>query len=647
MSTRIGAWFKERWPVAAVMRWALKEEIPGGASWAYILGSSALFLFLVEVLTGVWQLLYYVATTDHAYNSVTFLRLHVSFGWLIHGLHYWGANAFVVVLALHVGRVFIWGAYKRPRELTWLTGALLFLTLLVLMFTGSLLPWDELGYWAAQVGTNMAGTVPWIGGFLEALSRGGDTMGQLTLSRFFTFHVAVLPAIMAFLIAVHLVAFRQFGSVGPWLAEKRAKAGEFWPDQVLKDAVAVSVLFVILVVLCAYWRAPIYGPADPLDNTYQPKPDWVFLFLYQALKAFPGPWEPVGTLAIPLVLIILVLLVPFVDRREERNPARRPVMMTAAFIFATAVIVLSIGGYLSRPEQVSAIQSAAAGKASVPAQPADRAGQPDTETTSQQKGAGQGKELFTTLGCLACHSVGGVGGTTGPNLSDEGDRNRSREWLLTQLEDPKAHNANSAMPPVTSQTKEHLDDLVDYLLGLKNPVAAATAAATAGQGAAAQAAKTTPGPAADMVGNVEIGTILFREYCQSCHGERGKDNVVNAGSDDGTVPALNPIDPALKSADARDFARKIDLVVQHGSTPAGPHPAIEMPAFGDSGALTQEQISAIEAYILKLNGVDRAQITDPGVEPRVFAWGTIGAFAVAWLVIFVLWLRVRRRSGSR
>jgi len=329
-------WICERWPIRETIQWGLDEEVVGGATFAYSFGSINLFLLAILVVTGVWQFFYYVPTTDHAYDSVMYLRLHVQLGWLVHGLHYWAAQAFVVFVALHMTRVFLWGAYKPPRQLTWLTGSILLSLVLAMVFTGALLAWDELGYWAAEVGTSIAGTVPLIGDFLRRVSRGGETMGQETLSRFFAAHVAILPALLAGVAAVHVAAFRQFGNVGPWDPERRRRTGRFWPDQILRDLLLASLVFVVLAGLCAYWRAPITGPADPNDTAITPKPDWPFLFLYQFLKMFNGPWEPVGTVVVPIVSFLIVFLLPFYDRREERNPMKRPYAMAGAAVFTVA-----------------------------------------------------------------------------------------------------------------------------------------------------------------------------------------------------------------------------------------------------------------------------------------------------------------------
>jgi ubiquinol-cytochrome c reductase cytochrome b subunit len=377
--SRLLQWVEKRWPLSPVIRWGSVEEIPGGTKFAYVLGSATLVLFVVLVMTGVWQLLYYVPTVDHAYDSVMFLRLQVPLGWLIHGLHYWAAQAFIVVMGLHMARVFIWAAYKKPRELTWVLGVVLLLLGAAFVFTGAILPWDTLGYWAGEVGTDMAGTFPLVGNFLKLLMRGGASMGQMTLSRAFAVHVAILPALTMFFIAAHLVAFRQFGSVGPWKPKKQEKTGSFWPDQTFKDLLVFGLILVVLVCLSAFVRAPITGPADPLDNSYSPKPEWNFLFLYEALKAFKGSWEWVGTVVIPALLVLLLFAVPFIDRNEKRNPFRRPIAMLGGFMFVTVILVLTFVGYYSNP--------GAGATASVAAAPAatNHVSTPEASSTSPEK----------------------------------------------------------------------------------------------------------------------------------------------------------------------------------------------------------------------------------------------------------------------
>jgi len=646
-------WLQERWPVKEVFRLAMEEDIPGGPRYSYSVGSSLLFIFGLQVVSGIWQLFYYVPTIDHAYNSVNYLRLEVPFGWLIHGIHYWGAQAMIILVALHMVRVFIWGAYKRPRELTWLMGVVLLLLTLGLSFTGALLPWDEKGYFAAEVGTSIAGTVPLVGNWIKGLLRGGASMDQLTLSRFFITHVAILPGLLMMFIGVHVIAFRKQGSVGPWKESKRQTSGPFWPDQVYKDMVVISVLFLILLGLIVFVRAPITGPADPIDTTYQPKPEWNFLFLYQALKAFKGAWEPVGTVGLPLLGILLLILVPFVDRKLRRNPAKRPVAMALLGVAAASIITLTITGYLSHPGQSAAGTSGSSGGSSQQAAPADTTHSVDPPGGQLSANAKQGKQLFNSLGCVGCHTVNGQGGKVGPNLSNEGNRGRSRSWLISQIQNPKVHDQSTVMPSFSGQTQQHVEDIVDYLLTLKSgPGASGGAGSAPVAGAAADTSalpksgerKGKPGPAAYMIGNPEHGKQIFTQQCESCHGLHGTDNVPNPGSADGKVPPLNPIDSTLYSRNAQTFVEHIDPIIQHGSMPAGPHPQLHMLPFGDSHSLTQEQIAEVEAYVLQLNGVDRAQITHPGIEPEHFFWGTLALFGLMGLVVAIGMIR---RSPTR
>jgi len=644
MVSRIRRWVDDRWPLSAVLRLGLEEDIPGGASIAYTLGSATLLVFTLQVVTGVWQLFYYVPTVDHAYDSLDYLRTGVPFGWLIHGLHYWGANAMVILAALHMARVFVWGAYKKPREVTWILGVFLLILTLGMSFTGAPLPWDERGYWAAEVGTSIAGTVPLVGNTVMEILRGGPSMGQLTLSRFFVLHVALIPGVISGLIILHLVAFRHFGTVGPWEGEKRARSGPFWPDQVVRDAAVGMVLFVALVTLVTFSPPPFAGPADPVDSSFTPKPEWNFLFLYEALKLFKGSLEPLGTLGIPTVGILVLLLIPFLDRREERNPVRRPAATMLGALGAGLVVLFTVFGYYSNP---GASRTAASS-----------AGPPAGSVSHLSASARQGQKLVHSLGCMGCHTVGESGGSVGPDLSNEARQNRSRAWLLQQLDDPTSHDSTSVMPSFASLSPTDHNALVDYLMSLgadASDVAGTpddTIAPAGGQasllpseGPAAPASGLgPPGPAASIIGNVKHGGEVFASDCQSCHGEEGRGGVPNPGSTDGTVPPLQPIDPALASLDPQVFADNIDRFIQHGSVPDGPDPTLHMQSFGDTHTLTQAEIANIEAYVLSLNGVDRSALQNPGMRPKRFLLLVVSIFGAMGAVMLGLWLAARGRG---
>jgi ubiquinol-cytochrome c reductase cytochrome b subunit len=628
MWRQIWHWLNERWPLSGVLRWGLEEEMVGGTSFAYIFGSAVFLTFVIQVVTGICQLFYFTPTTDHAYDSLSYLRLQVSFGWLIHNLHRYGADAMIILVGLHMSRVFFWGAYKHPRQLTWLIGVGLLLTILAMGFSGPVLPWDEKGYWEAEVGTSIAGTVPFIGSFIQGLLRGSEEMGQLTLTRFFTLHVAILPLILVALIALHLVAFRKFGISGPWDEAKRHRIGPFWPDQVLKDTVFFSLLFALFVGLSAFIPPSFAGPLDLLTASYVPKPEWYFLFLYQSLKAFHAKLEPLGTVGIPMFVTLLLLFLPFIDRSPERNPARRPAAMVSYSVFVIWLIAMTLMGYYSKPE--AAIPAATKTASTTTDPPA-----------SLSLGAQHGAQLFYSLGCIGCHRVHGQGGTIGPDLSSGVMRGKSRQWLIAQIRDPKEHDPNTIMPAFSSATDQQVNDVVDYLLTLElgkisGTPSPATVSTTPKAVAPGPPKKETigphgrPGEAAAVVGNGDLGVVTFKNICEACHGPEGKDKVPNPGSDDGTVPPLNPIDRHLFNENAQTFVDNIDRIIQHGSIPGGPNPALHMPPFGDDYTLTQAQIANVEAYVLKLNGVNRAQFVHPGISPRPFFWLVLAAFALAF-----------------
>lgn len=563
MFEKIRQWIEERWPLSSLIRLSLEEEIPGGARFAYTLGSAILIVFMLQAVTGIMQLFFYVPSTDHAYNSVSYLRTKVPFGWLIHGLHYWGAQVMVVLVLFHMTRVFIWGAYKKPRELTWLAGLALFLTAMGFSFTGGPLRWDQRGYWIGDVSTSIAGTVPILGDVMRNLLRGGEEMGQLALSRLFGVHVAVLPAGLLGLFGIHIIAMRRFGAVGPWKEEKRATKGSFWPDQVFKDAIVGTTVLFLLIALAVFLPPTYSGMADPLDISYIPKPEWNFLFLYESLKYFEGPLEPVGTVGVPTVLILILVLLPFVDRNPERDPLRRPIAMFGALLLAVVVIGMSIKGYMSPGF----------------AQP------PGVEKISAMK-----KDPLSETG-LSKGLLGGV--------------------------------SEAALPAPGAKA---------------SPVPAATPSGAVPE-------QVQPGRAAFIIGSPERGAELFKRSCSSCHGAEGASGVPNPGSAEGRVPNLKPIDRELYSENALVFAENIDRYIQHGSTPAGPGPAIRMPAFGDSNTLTQQEMANIEAYILFLNGVDRAQLVNPGIQPRHFFLLAMAAYGLTILILGGLWNKKSRSEG--
>jgi ubiquinol-cytochrome c reductase cytochrome b subunit len=638
-------WLNERLPLGGFINTMFDEKIHGGASFFYVLGSATLFVFVLQVLTGIWQLFYYVPTVDHAYASSSYLRVHVHYGWLIYGIHYWGANIMAVLVALHIIRVFIWGAYKKPRELTWLLGVLLLFLTAGLIFTGAALPWDETGYWASEVGTSIAGTIPVIGSYLEAFLRGGSSMGQLTLSRFFAFHTALIPALAFIIIVLHLIAFRKYGSVGPWKESKRKKTGDFWPDQVAIDLIVAGFIFVLLVWLSAFHPAPFTGPADPADAAFEPKPEWNFLFLYQLLKLFKGPYEVIGTIVIPLLIVLLFIITPFIDKKASHSPLKRMGMMTGGLVFVLFILIYTILGVKSNPAGNNINISVSSNTIK----------KPNSYTSSPT--AIKGDSIYHTYGCAACHTMSGSGGKIGPDLTNEYMRNRSIQWLSLQITDSKAHFPSSVMPDYSMLSKEQLGNLVEYLNsahpeGTKTPADSVTVnIAKTGITSDSLAAYTkmqmgklgAPGEAASIIGNVVVGRKLFVNNCASCHGVDGKGGDPNYGSEIGIIPALYPVNKALYSQNPKQFAENIDVFIQHGSVPVGAYPVQKMFDYGDSYSLTQPQIANIEAYILNLNHVNRAQIEAPK-SAKIFFYITAILYLTFMLWLIIYWPRTNKNQ---
>jgi ubiquinol-cytochrome c reductase cytochrome b subunit len=434
---RLLTWVSQRLNLPPVMHHLLDEPIPGGASWIYVFGSVTLFLFILQAVTGSLLALYYAPTPDHAYESVQYIQHEIPFGSFIRGLHHWGASAMVMMIGLHMLQVFLYGAYKAPRELMWIFGIFLLMVTLSFGFTGYLLPWDQKAYWATQVGINLVGTVPWIGSAAARILRGGADLGAMTLSRFFAVHTLYLPWLIVILIASHLFTLRRVGPAGPWDVEKGKKSSEpFYPRQVYMDAVAMGVLFVGLSMLAANFPAHLADRANPTDTTFRPLPEWYFLFYYQFLKYFEGTWEVVATFIIPIIFFGILFAVPFLGRHRERAPVRRPIAMGAGIlllIFIFSMIGLSVKETASLPVTDPAVV--------------------------------RGKGTFAKMACTGCHRIHGTGAQVGPDLSFEGDK-RDKEWLIAHFKDPQSRSPGSFMPAVRLGDAE-LGDLTVYMLSLK------------------------------------------------------------------------------------------------------------------------------------------------------------------------------------
>lgn len=434
---RFYRWFSERLNLQPILHHLLDEPIPGGASWIYIFGSMTLFFFILQMLTGTFLVLYYAPTPDHAYDSVHFIQEEVPFGIIVRGLHHWGASAMMIAIGLHILQVYLYGAYKLPREPMWLVGVFLLILTLVFGFTGYLLPWDQKAYWATQVGINLVSTAPWIGGALARVLRGGKELGALTLSRFFAIHTLFLPWLTMILISAHLFILRRVGAAGPWDIVRGGKISEpFYPRQLFMDVVAAGLAFAVLSILAVVSPAHLADRANPTDVTFQPVPEWYFLFYYQLLKYSKGPWEPLLTFGLPILFFGILFAIPFLGRKGERAPAGRPAAIWAGALFLAFVFTL-LGLALKETASIRLSDPAVA----------------------------RGKAIYAKLMCAGCHRIHGEGTQVGPDLSYVGDKH-DRSWLIAHFKDPQGLAPGSIMPAYSLSDPE-MEDLTGYMLSLK------------------------------------------------------------------------------------------------------------------------------------------------------------------------------------
>jgi len=311
-------WLDDRTGFKALMHEALYERVPGGARWRYVWGSTLVFTFSVQLVTGLFLWMSYSPSSQTAWESVYYLQHEMLFGWLLRGVHHFTAQAMIVLLVLHLWQVIIDGAYKAPREVNFWLGLILMQIVLGLSLTGYLLPWDQKGYWATKVATNIAGITPLVGEQVQALAVGGPNYGHYTLTRFFALHAGLLPALLVAFLALHIYVFRRHGITVPDPIHKPDTT--FWPDQVLKDAVACLAVLATVLTLCLLHGAGPHGgaelgaPADPTENYSAARPEWYFLFLFQFLKYFPGESEIIGAMVIPGAIMGVLALMPLIGR---------------------------------------------------------------------------------------------------------------------------------------------------------------------------------------------------------------------------------------------------------------------------------------------------------------------------------------------
>ncbi len=402
------------------------EPVPQRYAWLFTLGSTTLFAFCVQLATGALLAMYYAPTPDHAHASVSRIQSQVPAGDWIRGLHFWGASAMVVLVFLHLLRVFWMGAYKKPREMNWIVGVALLLLVLGFAFTGYLLPWDQKAYWATVVGTRIAASAPILGRFVGELLSGGKHVGAYTLSRFYALHVLWMPLLALAGIGVHLYLLRRHGHAGSE-TDTRPRV-PFFPEQMAKDALLSLLVFALLLLLARFAPPPLEKVADPTDASYVPRPDWYFLFLFELLKFFTGKWEPVGTIGLPTAGVLLLVLLPWLDRKPERRAKSRPLLLLSGTAVALVAVALTVKGIVEKPSNPTAFAS----DTSPPPPPSVLAGQ----------------LVYAGGACASCHGPDGTG------IGDQGflpvPSTKGPDWIKEHIGEKAPTLALEFVPKATT-----------------------------------------------------------------------------------------------------------------------------------------------------------------------------------------------------
>jgi ubiquinol-cytochrome c reductase cytochrome b subunit len=418
---RMARWIRQRLGLERIIDFAARHPIPpeqgGRKGWMYVFGVATLTAFLVQVVTGTALATKYIPSPAHAYQALRYITDEAWFGWLLRGMHYFGASVMVVLISVHMSRVFLTGSYKRPREFNWMTGVLLLGLTIAMALTGQLLRWDQDGIWTVSVAAHFVGRVPLIGAELAQFFIGGSSVGGATLSRIFVFHVMVMPALIFLTVGLHMYLVLHHGvSEPPRKGEKvtgseeeiaayhaRAEASGFryWPDAAWREAVAAGVVIVVIVGLALLYGPQGPGmPPDPTQVPADPRPDWYLRWYYALLWAKPRHLDTLVMVWAPLAAGAFLVLLPFLRGTGERHPLRRP---WSVAVFGFAVAFFSLLTYLG-------MQAPWAMDFDTPPIEARALGVTGAEGI-------RGAELFRERGCQYCHAVAGVGGDFGPELT--------------------------------------------------------------------------------------------------------------------------------------------------------------------------------------------------------------------------------------
>lgn len=430
------------------------KKLPPGSGWPAVLGSLCVLFFVVQAASGMFLAMYYNPAPDLAYESINYIMNEVTMGRVLRGIHHWGAGAMVVLVFLHMVFNYFSGSFKAPRELTWVVGVILFLLTLGLGFTGYLLPWDQKAYWATVVSTNIPRDIPLIGDFVTRILLGGDTLSGLTLTRFLSIHMLILPGLIMLCMLFHIYLVRihnlaehpESVTSGTKPSQKKSyRIYRFFPEHLFKCLIAFLIVLSVVLLLSIFGQVPLEAKVGTVDDAYLPRPEWYYMWLFQLLTFFSGSIEVVGSLALPIGGLLVLLLMPWLSRSDLRGVADRPLATAAGAACLVGMVYLTAMGFAG---------AAAYGKIiAVPDRPLNA-----SETL--------GLRQFVDRECAYCHNINGRGGRIqGPDLANIVAKDRTREWLMKYIKDPQAQYKWTLMPKYALDEGK-LAGLSDFVLCL-------------------------------------------------------------------------------------------------------------------------------------------------------------------------------------
>ena len=457
-------WFDDRTGYRDLLNDALYENIPGGARWRYVWGSTLVFTFFLQVITGILLWMAYSPSAQTAWESVYFIQTQMTLGWLVRGIHHFAAQAMVVLMAIHLMQVIVDGAYKAPREVNFWLGIVLMMIVLGLSLTGYLLPWDQKGYYATKVATNIMGVTPVIGTQMQEVVQGGPEYGHHTLTRFFALHAGVLPGLLIGFLALHIYVFRRHGIHAK--APVKGPDSKFWPDQILKDAVACLGVLAVVMLLAIFQGAELSAPADPAEPYSAARPEWYFLFLFRFLKfeSVDALGLEFGAIYVPGALMAILVLMPLIAIWRHGHK------LNVAFTFLMLACIIGLTGLAIYEDRYSETEASAkflndvANAHKNAERTIELAGNPETGipvtgavSLLRNDPLTQGPKLFAKK-CASCHRYDGhdgtgkkveVDGTEAPATASDLANIGTRDWAKDVLV-----NYHELFAPLKNVTKD-------------------------------------------------------------------------------------------------------------------------------------------------------------------------------------------------